>query len=315
MVLTACTVDKEPMPGAIEPENPDKPVAGQNGIVPVTVLDYKPAPGQFINETPEYAPGDTYATILQKVQGYIDRSYLVSLGSLGGSITLRLHKPISNVPGQADFRILGNAFLNTPATAERPLGACEPGLVYVSSDDNGNHLTDDQWYLLPGQNITKATVETVTYTLNPSGSDNSQYVLFTTSSGQQGAITRNTTFHNHPFFAQWEQNQTQATFTALRLPDNGFFVPEIQNFRQDALKGYADSWPNNSANSALSLDAAIAVPSPLSGMVSPISEQQLASTITLNKIDFIHIVTAILQNNGPLGECSTEISSVQALHP
>ena len=52
------------------------------------VLEYNPAPGQFINTMPQYEVGDTYATMLQKVEVSItgtNRS-LISLGGWGGYV-------------------------------------------------------------------------------------------------------------------------------------------------------------------------------------------------------------------------------------
>ena len=51
------------------------------------VLEYNPAPGQFINTMPEYEEGDTYQTMLRKAEDAIagtSRS-LISLGGWGGS--------------------------------------------------------------------------------------------------------------------------------------------------------------------------------------------------------------------------------------
>ena len=50
------------------------------------VLEYNPAPGQFVNTMPQYEEGDTYATMLQKVEESIagTNRTLISLGAWGG---------------------------------------------------------------------------------------------------------------------------------------------------------------------------------------------------------------------------------------
>lgn len=69
--LASCSDDndkKEPekpdTPGS--PTVPDTPIATTR--VPVTVLDYAPMPGQFINIIPEYASEDTRLTMRKKRQ-------------------------------------------------------------------------------------------------------------------------------------------------------------------------------------------------------------------------------------------------------
>lgn len=51
------------------------------------VYEYRPAPGQFINELPEYEEGDTHASMLEKVAENLcgeERPGMISLGGFGG---------------------------------------------------------------------------------------------------------------------------------------------------------------------------------------------------------------------------------------
>ena len=120
VIFTSCNKDEE-----ITEETND-----------LKVLEYCPAPGQFINEgfncqTMEEA--NAYAEQRFKQKNY------VSLGSFGGYITVKMPKEIKNRKGY-DFGIIGNPFD----------GSSEPGIVWVSEDANGNGKADDVWYELKG---------------------------------------------------------------------------------------------------------------------------------------------------------------------
>ena len=113
------------------------------------VLEYVPAPGQFVNLMPMYEPGDTYHTMLQKVQNAIGgtNKELISLGAWGGYVTFGFDHSVVNVPHAKDFLIEGNAFLSS---ATQKGGSSEPGIVMVSIDMNQNGVADDVFYQLRG---------------------------------------------------------------------------------------------------------------------------------------------------------------------
>ncbi|MDE6131542.1 MAG: cell surface protein, partial [Muribaculaceae bacterium] len=76
------------------------------------VYEYRPAPGQFINEMPRFEEGDTYESILQKAEESISgtNDIMISLGGYGGYVTFGFDHTVINVPGEKDFRIWGNCF-------------------------------------------------------------------------------------------------------------------------------------------------------------------------------------------------------------
>ena len=106
------------------------------------VYEYRPAPGQFVNELPRYTEGDTEESMRQKVEDCLayDARTMVSLGGYGGYIVVGFDHTIVNRPGEYDFKILGNAFYaNDNPRPDAPLGgSSEPGIVMVSVDTNGN---------------------------------------------------------------------------------------------------------------------------------------------------------------------------------
>ncbi len=121
------------------------------------VLEYCPAPGQFVNEMPLYEEGDTYADMLKKAEESISgtNDVMISLGAYGGYVTFAFDHTVVNVPGERDIRIWGNSFyeLTDPT---RPGGSAEPGIVMVSYDTNCNGLPTT-----PGMNSPAATTPTL----------------------------------------------------------------------------------------------------------------------------------------------------------
>ena len=69
------------------------------------VLEYRPAPGQFVNLLPKYEEGDTEADMVRKCTESISdkNDNMVSLGAYGGYITFAFDHTVANVHGEADF--------------------------------------------------------------------------------------------------------------------------------------------------------------------------------------------------------------------
>ena len=112
----------------------------------VAVDEYRPAPGQYVNDIPEYEAGDTEADMVRKCTEALadnERS-LVALGGWGGYITFHFDHSIANIPGQRDFAIWGNAYQEMRHLVFG--GMNEAGVVMVSKDVNGNGKPDDPWY-------------------------------------------------------------------------------------------------------------------------------------------------------------------------
>ncbi len=121
------------------------------------LIEYKPAPGQFINKSPGL-PANAQTVL----NGAADPGMMVSLGAWGGYIILGFDEPILNHqdnPYGVDFTIFGNP----------SLGNSEPGIVQVMKDENANGEPDDTWYELRGSDhFLSSTIKdyTITYT-NP----------------------------------------------------------------------------------------------------------------------------------------------------
>lgn len=132
-----------------EESDPNAPSAFAN-----KVLDYNPAPSQYMN-TVTTAYKENYTA--EEVRKYAEEQLkdtdlcLISLGAYGGYITVGFDHTVPNVPGEYDLKIYGNAYYDMFGTLTGALGgSAEPGIVLVSKDTNGNGLADDEWYELAG---------------------------------------------------------------------------------------------------------------------------------------------------------------------
>lgn len=282
------------------------------------VLEFMPAPGQFMNELPEYEAGDTSEKMRQKAEDYLayNGKSMVSLGGYGGYIVVGFDHTIANVKGEYDFKVSGNAFYAAanPNPGERPGGSCEPGIIMVSYDANKNGLADDAWYEIAGSEYAKsetlkgyeityyrpaADKKPVTDPEQPHFSDLT-YIRWTDNQGKEGYIPKNV-FHSQNYYPEWIK-EDRITFKGTRLADNGmdesgtgnYFVLYAYDY------GYADNHPNTHELSNIKIDWAV---------------NEKGEPAGLPGIDFIKIYTGVNQCNGWLGECSTEVLNVEDLHP
>ncbi|QES87492.1 PKD domain-containing protein [Rhizosphaericola mali] len=252
------------------------------------VLDYTPAPGQFINTS---IGTDTSA------KGIIGKpvSNMISLGAFGGYVIFQFDHSIQDTTG-ADLAIYGNPYN----------GWSEPGIVLVSYDANNNGIADDSWYELAGSNYDSTTTiknYSVTY-YNPNKYAN---VPWKDNQGNKDSVLVNA-FHLQNYYPLFANNQDSITFTGSLLPKtittNGF----VKNLGFSW--GYSDSYStgldpngydNYSKNQYNSFDIGWA-------------RDSSGKSITLKYIDFVKVYTGQLANGGSLGEVSTEVKGAADLH-
>jgi len=295
------------------------------------VYEYMPAPGQFVNEMPEWEEGDDAEAMRRKAEACLANhaQQMISLGGWGGYVTFGFDHTVRNRRGHYDLKILGNAFYSatTPADTTRMGGNSEPGIVMVSRDVNGNGLPDDPWYELAGSAHNDAhTLHGYTCTYHrpraghvptPSPTDrniaDTSYIRWTDSAGQTGYVMRNA-FHRQDYFPRWTAADS-LTFTGTRLPDNA--ADEGRETSSYILYcfdwGYADDQPNYTQFTA----ADVGSDSPL----LHVSEFKIdwavdgdGRSIYLPGIDFVRVYTGVNQYNGWIGEASTEVLDAWDLH-
>lgn len=295
------------------------------------VFDYLPAPGQFVNELPKYTAGDTHEMMVAKAGRELigEEANMITLGGWGGYVVVGFDHTVVNVPGRRDFRIHGNAF--GAAANPRPNapfgGSCEPGVVMVAYDKNKNGKPDeDEWYEIKGSAnfsaegepwyaaavAANADVRTfrgyeMTYhrpTVETPGTPQghvsiANYIKWTDNQGQDGFKIKNT-YHTQSYYPQWVKDE-KITYKGIRLARNGieesgsgsYYV--LYGFRY----GYVDNYPNGHDNSGIDIDWAI---------------DKDGNKVHLPGIDFVKIYNGIDQENGWLGEASTEIGRGEDLH-
>lgn len=319
----------------------------QNKPYITKVYDFMPAPGQFVNMSPKYDSGDTHQSIIAKVEKAICgldsirqfeqldgtiisdtmtivKPGLISLGSYGGYVVFGFDHPVVNVAGENDFQIFGNAFGSDSLMVSG--GSCEPGIVMVSRDANGNGIPDDPWYELAGSEYNKPQTQkhfTITYykpdeskTPVPDGPfiTDSEYVYWTSNSTdgpQQGYVSKNS-FHSQSYWPSWAQGET-LTFTGTKLQNNATNESQtgeywVQYFlgwgyvdnRPDYDYGYIGGAQQSNQNLGFNIDWAV---------------DDEGNAVHLNKVDFIKVYSAMLQQCGYIGETSTEVCGGIDLHP
>lgn len=291
------------------------------------VFDFMPAVGQFTNSLPKYEEGDTQESMNQKVLAAIGNNNkgMISLGGFGGYVTVGFDHTIENRPGLRDFRVLANAFYSAAnPNPDAPVGgSCEPGIIMVAYDKNKNGQPDeDEWYEIAGSAHNNPTGEAWYTMAKENGNDvnlytdyeityyrpekepetakeKTQYIRWEDNKGNFGYKVKNA-FHNQPYFPQWIK-ENKLTFRGTCLPQNGidesgqgsYYV--LYKFHY----GYADNETNANEESAIDIDWAV---------------NSKGQKVHLPGIDFVKIYTGVNQENGWLGECSTEITSVEDLH-
>lgn len=251
------------------------------------IVDYSPAPGQFINKS----PGNQ-----QSAEGIIGKRGMVSLGGYGGYIVFGFDHSLVNSDG-VDFAIHGNAFA----------GSSEPGAVMVAYDANGNGVADDdEWFELAGSEYAKSsTMKNLTLTYQkPSQTETAENILWSASDGTNGQITA-IPFHRQCYYPLFLKQGVPATlaYTGNRLAPNGVLNDNgiwelstlewgyVDNYSADymqAIGGDADTERSNKFDIGNAVDSK-------------------GGKIQLPAIDFIKVYTAVNQECGVIGEVSTEV--------
>lgn len=276
------------------------------------VFDYCPAPGQFVNTMPEYNDGDTQETMNDKVLEAIGNNAkgLITLGGFGGYVTVGFDHTIENKPDVPDFRVLGNAFSNSS----------EPGIVMVAYDLNKNGLPDDnEWYEIAGSahkgdkeewfaDAEKAGNDIafykdyeMTYYRPESEEVKKEYIKWESNKGKvKSGYKEKNQFHTQTYYPQWISDD-KLIFKGSCLPQNGYDTSgEGTYFVTKEFKyGYVDVYPND--DDKTNIDIAWAV-------------DKDGKSVDLPGVDFIKIYTGVNQENGWIGECSTEVTGIEDLH-
>lgn len=254
------------------------------------VYEYTPAPGQFIND------GVTLTTQEEACSYALERlsqGQFVSLGAFGGYLIAGFdHSVESSTDGGFDLQITGNAHSSSS----------EPGIIWVSQDENGNGLPDDTWYELRGSEYGKPETwqdYAVTY-YRPSSNGTS--IEWTDNRGSSGTVDYIPAYHSQEtYFPLWITADSY-TLRGTRLEDR--LVDENGNgslwIGHPFDWGYADNW---------------------SGTDPDIDKFRISDAVRwdgepadLTYIDFVKIQCGVQAKGGWTGEQSTELTLIRDLH-
>lgn len=316
----------------------------QNKPYITRVLEYCPAPGQFINTAPAYTAGEPVDSLLSRALQLIGPEItpehtevvmgqtffvpadtvaitesLISLGAYGGYVTFGFDHPVVNVADALDLQIAGNAFN----------GSCEPGIVMVSRDLNGNGLPDDPWYELAGSEYYKETTQhdyEITYYHTPADHKptkldrwvtDTTYIRWTSNDmfgATEGYIERNS-FHTQNYWPLWQDVET-LSFAGAKLPNNvnnqGGSGDQAMFYQDYYDWGYVDNRPDYLYNEPMT--DSIAENCNL-GFDLEWAVDDTGKPVYLTQVDFVKVYTSMNQKGGWIGETSTEVRGAIDLHP
>lgn len=255
------------------------------------VIEYTPAPGQFINELKTGGFDASHVTpeaAVSYAESRLMEGSWVSLGGFGGYVIVGFDHSIDN-SRTYDFGIISNAFD----------GSSEPGVVWVMQDENGNGYPDDTWYELAGSETGKFETYrdyAVTY-YRPSAPK--MPVQWTDNYGNNGEIDYLQQFHNQDYYYPLWIGMDSYTLTGTRL--------EARNYDQSGNGsywiqphydwGYADNFSPSDFNSENKAN--------LFRISNAIDFE--GNPINLSHIDFVKVQCAVNSKSGWLGELSTEV--------
>jgi hypothetical protein len=210
-----------------------------------------------------------------------------SLGSFGGYEVWHLGKTGDK------FEIRGNPFS----------GWSEPGIVWVSYDDNGNNIPDDTWYELKGNHEGLPTtvkryaitwrIVTDCEVLSSTGNTIEQSSFWADSQGRTGEMNS-----GWPrLYGVSDDNGAQVTYTGTLLCQ-GVLTP----YGKNNYTGYVDAIGHvgNGLGATTSFSKSNAI-------------QTDGSAVSLKGVSFVKVHTGVWDLYPTLGEISTEIYSAEGL--
>jgi hypothetical protein len=270
------------------------------------ILEFRPAPGQFINLTSTGTP-EAAESIKGPERG------LVSLGSAGGYIVFQFDKPVINDPNHpygVDFTLFGN-----------PLPEwSEPGMVYVMKDENGNELADDTWYVLAGSDFFfSSTLKEHSIIYYEPGQEDSD-IAWENNAGEYGFLVHNS-FHQQPYYpgilfdAGFYEDNCQ--FDLIRISGNldPFAPGAIKSYKRAF--GYADNRPSLYWDAELPDNPYTWEQEGYGGdpfdLDWALNEQ--GQYIELDTVHFIKLQTSMYGVKQAVGEISTEITAGRLTQP
>lgn len=258
-----------------------------------TVIDFLPAPGQFINDPScGYDNIYTHEEAIAYAQERLSKNSFVSLGSWGGYIVVKSPESIYASDGN-EFAIGCNSFDSSN----------EPGIVWVMKDSNKNGLPDDTWYELKGAYFEENGFQKnywVTY-FRPQPYSSTTWI---DSDGEEGEIAWLGNYHSQEYYyPEWVEEDSY-TLYGSRLPALAEQNPNTGMWKILPFKwGYADNSGEDSKMLTINGNTIMVNFFSIANAVDDNNQP-----VFLESIDFIKVQTAVNSVSGWLGEFSTEVT-------
>ncbi len=258
------------------------------------IVEYMPAPGQFINSTMlGFTGAETDADAAAVYAGERLANRLeVSLGGFGGYIIVGFDhsvQALGSAFGRYDFSITGNQFE----------GASEPGVVWVKQDVNGNGVPDDDepWYEIRGSEYgnDKRNYSVTYFRPSAAGED----IRWTDSEGNSGVITRQAPHRQDSYYPAWRPSGEESyTLSGTCLEPRDGYLESGRYTTGNYDWGYADNWGGDMV-AGEGRKTFFRIADAMDNTGSPAG---------LKYIDFIKVQTAVnIQGGAGTGELSTEV--------
>lgn len=262
------------------------------------VYAYMPAPGHQVNGyiiTGKSYPDDcTHEQACDSVLAHFSRKWSVSLGGQGGYLIAGFDHSVTAGGADYDLCIKGNPFSYQS----------EPGIIWVSQDDNGDGLPNDQWFELAGSEYgtdNHATEYAITY-FRPEKKKSA--VGWRDSNNDTGYIPYMSYWNPSAYYWQpWQMGSTEMTFFGSRLRDRSTYENGISDIPPYDW-GYADNLGDL-----------------FNGPAGKMGYYKITNARTwdgkpanLEYVDFIKVQTAQTGSTPNLGEISTEVYYIGDCH-
>ncbi len=270
------------------------------------VIDYTPAPGQFVNDDSFNNPSNALGAPVGGLPGEPATSNIVSLGGFGGSITLKFAATVWDEPCNpfgVDAIVFGNALYVSGDPRRR---FAEAAHIEISYDANHNGIADDAWFIIRGSSL--PTVPNDSFRTQPWDND-------------PGTPTPPSSMLWYPNAQPGGSFATSAYELPSSFASNVIVLPPQAT--EEAVWGYADFTPSLARPTGADPEKFYSAPDdPIAIGITPGSaggdafdiawavDSLTGAPANLPGFDFVRITTAVDAVIGPLGEVSAEISGV-----
>lgn len=261
------------------------------------IFSFMPAPGHQVSG---YMYGHTFPnttnmqTICDDVLVSWQNNWNLSLGAFGGYVIAGFDHSVVNSNGDYDLAITGN-----------PYGyQSEPGIIWVSQDENGDGLPNDTWYELKGSEYDKGTEifeYAVTY-YKPTKKQAS--VKWKDVDGKTGIIPHMTYWNpSDSYYMPWLPSPKH-TFFGSKITDGSTYSDGMSNI--PAMEwGYTDNLGSDYFNGKIGYAGHFKISNAMTFDRKPAN---------LEYIDFVLVQTSELGHTPNLGDISVEIGGIYDYH-